>query len=56
MSFTETMIFFISLRNKVNYGNMNNLKYESNDLSNDPEMILQTIDSLQSEGFSRNAK
>lgn len=35
---------------------MNNLKYESNDISNDPELILQTLDDLQAEGFSRNAK
>ena len=56
MNSTEITIYSTILKNKVNYGNMNNQKYESNDISNDPELILQTIDNLQSEGFSRNAK
>lgn len=43
-------------KKRVNYGNMNNLNYDPNEVMSNPDLILKTLTEMQQDGFSRNAK
>jgi hypothetical protein len=43
-------------KRKINYGGVNDHKYNSNDIMNDADSILHTLTDMQKEGYNREPK